>query len=199
MKALRFNSFGNLSELRLEEVPTPRASTGEVLIQIRAASINPSDAKNVLGKMIGTTLPRTPGRDFAGVIVEGPSDMVGQEVWGCGGDIGFTRDGAHAEYLLLPAAGVRSKPKSLSLEEAAAAGLTFITAYHGLIEIADVRAGEILVVTGATGGVGSSVIQIAKWTGARVIAVDRHPIDSKVKELYRIDYTIDSSAENIVN
>lgn len=66
MKALRFDKFGDLSVLRIEEVPIPVPASGEVLVKVHAASVNPSDVKNVEGKMEGTTLPRTPGRDFAG-------------------------------------------------------------------------------------------------------------------------------------
>ena len=88
MQALRFDRFGPISELHLVDVPRPATgATDDVLVEVLAASINPSDVKNVQGKMIGTTLPRIPGRDFAGVIVEGPSILIGAEVWGAGGDI----------------------------------------------------------------------------------------------------------------
>jgi len=96
MRALRFHEFGAFDKLKVEAIPDPQPKPAEVVVRIRAASLSPSDAKNVLGRMEGTTLPRTPGRDFAGVVVNGPSQMIGSEVWGTGGDIGFTRDGAHA-------------------------------------------------------------------------------------------------------
>ena len=92
MQALRFHAFGAFDKLQVETIPDPRPGAGEVVVRVRAASVNPSDAKNILGRMEGTTLPRTPGRDFAGVVVDGPSSMIGAEVWGTGGDIGFTRD-----------------------------------------------------------------------------------------------------------
>lgn len=98
MKALRFSSFGNLSGLRVEDLPTPVPGPGEVLVKVQAASVNPSDVKNVLGKFPLTTLPRIPGRDLAGVIVAGDPKRIGEEVWAAGGDIGFTRDGSHAEF-----------------------------------------------------------------------------------------------------
>src|SRR6202453_3347720 len=142
MQALRFHEFGSFDKLRVEAIPDPQPKPGEVVVRIRAASLNPSDAKNVLGRMEGTILPRTPGRDFAGVVVDGPSAMIGAEVWGTGGDIGFTRDGTHAELLVLPVAGVRPKPKHLTFEEAAAVGVNFVTAWIGLVEIAGFREGE---------------------------------------------------------
>jgi NADPH:quinone reductase-like Zn-dependent oxidoreductase len=72
------------------------------LVRTMAASINPSDVKNVAGAMKQTTLPRTPGRDFAGVVEAGPAEWIGASVWGTGGDTGFTRDGTHAEMIAVP-------------------------------------------------------------------------------------------------
>ena len=118
MRALRFHKSGALSNARVEEVPKPAPGPGEVLVRVRAAAVNPSDVKNVQGGFPQTTLPRTPGRDFAGVVEEGPPDWVGREVFGTGGGLGFTRDGSHAEYLAVPAEGVVEKPALLSFEEA---------------------------------------------------------------------------------
>jgi NADPH:quinone reductase-like Zn-dependent oxidoreductase len=168
MKALRFERFGAFQDvLQVREVDRPVPGPGEVLVKVAAAAINPSDTKNVLGRMEGTTLPRTPGRDFAGVLEDG------SEVWGSGGDIGFTRDGTHAEFTVVPRAGIAPKPKSLSMAEAAGVGTAFITAYQGLVVVADVKPGEWVLVTGAKGSVGGAVIQLATWKGARTIAVDR--------------------------
>src|SRR5579872_6867735 len=155
MRALRFHEFGDISNLRVENLPDPAPRDGEVTVRVRAACVNPSDAKNVQGKMEGTTLPRTPGRDFAGVIVDGPASLRSMEVWGTGGDVGFTRDGSHAEFIIIPAAAAAPKPKNLSFEEASCVGTNFVTAYEGLVNRAKVQAGETVLVTGARGGVGS--------------------------------------------
>ncbi len=188
MQALRFHEFGHFDKLRLETLPDPHPGPNELVVRIRAASLDPSDAKNVLGRMVGTTLPRTPGRDFAGIVVHGPVNTIGAEVWGTGGDVGFTRDGAYAELLVVPVAGVRPKPKNLSFEEAAAAGTNFVTAWIGLVETAHFRSGEIALVTGAAGGVGSAVTQIAKWKGGRTIGLDRMPMPSESRAAYGIDH-----------
>ena len=83
MKALRFSNFGDVSAvLHIEEVPMPALEPGEVLVEVHAASINPSDVKNVQGKMKQTTLPRTPGRDLAGIVVAGDKKMLGKQVFG---------------------------------------------------------------------------------------------------------------------
>ncbi|HEV2274547.1 MAG TPA: zinc-binding alcohol dehydrogenase family protein [Acidobacteriaceae bacterium] len=178
MHALRFHQFGDLKNLQLEQIGDPVVSPDEVLIQVRAASINPSDVKNVQGRMQGTTLPRTPGRDFAGVVVDGPPHLRGVEVWGSGGDAGFTRDGSHAEFMVIPAAAAVAKPAALSFEQAACVGVNFVTAYEGLIARARIQTDEILLVTGARGGVGNAALQLGQAAGAKVIAVDRKPLNA---------------------
>ena len=196
MKALRFSSFGDVSVLHVEELPTPVPGPDEVLVQLHAAAINPSDAKNVQGKMKQITLPRTPGQDFAGVVIAGDKKIIGQEVWGTGGDIGFTRDGSHAEYIVIPKRGARSKPKSLSMVEAASVGRNYVTAYFGLVQKAQMKEGETVLVTGASGGVGSSVIKIAKSKAARVIAVYRQaPEPEKARQL-GIDLALSSPSDD---
>lgn len=173
MRALVLDHFGPPSVLALKDVPTPAAAADHILVRVAAAGINPSDVKNVQGFFPSTTLPRVPGRDFAGTVVDGPRELIGAEVWGSGGDIGFTRDGSHAEFLLLPRGAFQRKPARLSFAEAAAAGVPFITAWSALIEAAQLKPGETVVVTGANGAVGSAALQIARWQGARVIAVVR--------------------------
>ncbi len=194
MQALRFHEFGGFEKLKVESLRDPQAKPGEVVVRVRAASLNPSDAKNVLGRMQGTTLPRTPGRDFSGVVVSGPPHMIGTEVWGTGGDVGFTRDGTHAELLVLPLAGVRPKPKNLTFEEAAAAGVNFVTAWIGLVETAVFRGGETVLVSGAAGGVGSAVTQIARWKGGRTIGVDIRPMSQERQKEYGADHFLIADA-----
>jgi NADPH:quinone reductase len=137
-----------------------------------AASINPSDVKNVAGAMRQTTPPRIPGRDFAGVVEVGPSEWIGAEVWGTGGDAGFTRDGTHAEMLAVPVASLRRKPETLSFDEAASVGVNYVAAWCG-IEAAGLKPGETVLLIGAGGGVGSAAAQIARRLGARVIGADK--------------------------
>jgi NADPH:quinone reductase len=176
MRAAYITAFSkSLEHLRVEAVPDPIATRGEVKIKIQAASVNPSDVKNIQGKMDGTTLPRIPGRDFAGIVVDGPTSLLGTEVWGTGGDTGFTRDGSHAEFIVVPVEAVTPKPHSLSFEQAACVGVNFITAYLGLVTRAQLQPGEALLVTGARGGVGSAVLQLGQSLNARLIAVDRKP------------------------
>ncbi|HEX4193878.1 MAG TPA: zinc-binding alcohol dehydrogenase family protein, partial [Stellaceae bacterium] len=119
---------------------------------------------------------RVPGRDYAGTVVHGPAEWIGAEVWGTGGEIGYSVDGSHAELLAVPVASLRRKPKALSLEQAAAIGIAYLAAWLGLVEYAQLTSGETLLVTGAGGGVGGAVAQIGKWRGARIIGVDQRQL-----------------------
>ena len=173
MRAIRFDRFGDPAVLELAEVAAPTADAMTAVVRVMAASINPSDVKNVAGAMAQTTLPRIPGRDFAGVVEAGPAEWVGAEVWGTGGDTGFTRDGTHAELIGVPVASLRRKPNVLSFDEAASVGVNYLAAWCGL-DVAGLKAGETVLLIGAGGGVGSAAAQIARRLGARVIGVDRH-------------------------
>jgi len=152
-------------------MPVPKA--GEVLVKVYAAAINPSDPKNVLGKMAETRPPRVPGRDFAGRVVSGDPHWEGKSVLGTGGDLGFGRDGSHAEFVAVPVEGLVEMPPELSYEEAAAIGLAYLTAFAAVVRTGAVKCGETVLVTGTTGAVGSAAARIAAWKGARVLGTVR--------------------------
>lgn len=192
MRAVVIREFGDPEKARLEDVPDPRAVVGEALVKVLAAGINPSDLKNIEGAMAGTTLPRIPGRDFAGVVAKGPRELEGRIVWGTGGDVGFTRDGSHAEYLLVPAAALVEKPAKLATEAAGAVGLTFITAWSALVTAAAVGDGDTALILGAAGGVGSAAVQIARMQGARVIAGVRGGNQAKQAAELGADFVVDT-------
>jgi NADPH:quinone reductase len=173
MRALRFTEFGGPDVLHVTDLPDPTGTPAEAVIRVEAASVNPSDMKNVAGGMDWTVLPRTPGRDFAGVVVNGPPEWQGVAVWGTGGDTGFTRDGSHAELMSVPVAALVRKPERLSFDEASAVGVNFVVAWYGAVETAQLAAGETVAIFGVSGGVGGAVAQIARAIGAKVIGVDR--------------------------
>jgi NADPH2:quinone reductase len=168
MKALRFSEFGPPSVLRIEEIAVPEPEEGESLIQVKAAAINPSDFKNVSGHFKETTLPRTPGRDFAGVVVKG-KNHAGEEIWGSAPRLGVVRDGSHAEYVVVPDETLSLKPNSLSMAQAAAIGVPFVTAWASVVSAANIQPGETILIVGAAGAVGQAATQIANWKQARVI------------------------------
>jgi NADPH:quinone reductase-like Zn-dependent oxidoreductase len=148
-------------------------AANEVLIEIRAAAVNPSDVKAATGLMPYAIFPRTPGRDYAGVIIDGPSGTIGREVFGSSGDLGIRRDGSHASHLAVEADAVVEKPKGISFEEAAGIGVPFVTAMEGFRRAGIASAGETVLVMGVNGKVGQAAAQIASWHGAHVIGVVR--------------------------
>jgi NADPH:quinone reductase len=169
MKALRFYQFGTPSVLHIEEVAQPEPDSGEVLVQIQAAAINPSDVRNVAGQFPATTLPRTPGRDFSGVVVGGPR-YEGKQVWSSAPGLGITRDGVHAEYAVVPAECLSLLPVNLTPQQASVIGVPFITAWVAVNRAAKLQAGETILIVGAPGAVGQAATQIALLQKARVLA-----------------------------
>lgn len=174
-KALRVcETSPDLDNLKIDlvDVAIPKPGPGQVLVEIVAAGVNPSDVKASLGHMPHAVWPRTPGRDFGGVVREGPSAMVGLEIWGGGGELGITQDGSHAKWMVLDQKAVRAKPANFSMEEAGSIGVPFITAYEGLREAGGVQPTDVVLVCGGNGKVGQAAIQLATMAGARVFAVE---------------------------
>jgi NADPH:quinone reductase len=170
MKALRFERYGPPSVLRIAEVPLPVLAPGEVLVQVKASSLNPSDVGTVAGRF-HSQLPMTPGRDYAGVVVDGGA-WTGKQVWGSGAGFGTTRPGAHAEFVAVPSSWLSEKPQSLNMEQAATVGVPYLAAWQSLVVAGHLQKGERLLISGASGSVGSAAIQIAHWKGASVLAAD---------------------------
>jgi NADPH2:quinone reductase len=147
----------------------------DVLVEIRAAAVNPSDVKAAIGMMPYAVFPRTPGRDYAGVVIDGPESLMGAEVFGSSGDLGIRRDGSHASHLVVEAAAVVIKPANITLAEAAGIGVPFVTALEGFRRAGMPKPGETVLIMGLNGKVGQAAAQIATWRGARVIGVVRKP------------------------
>ena len=142
-------------------------------MEVRAAGVNRSDVAAAMGRMPQAVWPRTPGRDWAGVVAEGPSDLIGREVFGAGGDLGITRDGTHASHLVVHRDAMVEKPATLTLEEAGALGVPFVTALEGFHRAGMPQPGDVVLVTAVNGMVGQAAAQIAAMRGARVFGVTR--------------------------
>lgn len=155
------------------EPQTLTRGSNDVLIEVEAAAVNPSDVKAATGLMPYAVFPRTPGRDYAGVVVDGPAGTIGREVFGSSGDLGIRRDGTHATHLVVEADAVMEKPKTMSWEEAAGIGVPFVTAMEGYRRAGVPKPRETVLVFGVNGKVGQAAVQIATWRGARVIGVVR--------------------------
>src|SRR3982075_1121978 len=168
-------------------------AANELLIEVKAAAVNPSDVKAATGLMPYAVFPPPPGRDCAGVVVDGPADWIGREVFGSSGDLGIRRDGTHATHLAVEADAVVEKPKNLSWEEAAGIGVPFVTAMEGFRRAGMPKPGEVVLVMGVNGKVGQAAVQIASWHGARVIGVVRKAESYEGHANAKVD-VIDASA-----
>lgn len=176
MKALYIDSYGDLSVMKLGELPRPGVGSGEVLVEVRATSVNPIDWKIRRGDykfLTGRSFPKVLGGDVAGVVVEvGPGEKrlsPGDTVYGFV-PIYKRRPGALAELVSVPTKHLRRKPEGLSFEHAAALPGAALTALNGLRQCGPLDGRRVLV-NGATGGVGHFAVQIAKARGATVSAV----------------------------
>lgn len=209
MRAAVFSEFGSPDVVRVQDVPVPDPGPGEVRIKVGASSLNHLDLWVRRGLPIETPMPHIGGSDIAGTVdalgagVTGVADGIRVVVdpslaydWYHGQDqgpgfesrslrlLGEHTQGGFAEYALVPADNLLALPDSVSFEVAAAAGLVFVTAWRGLMTRARLRAGERVLVTGASGGVSTAAIQIAKMAGAQVYAVTSGPENvARVKAL----------------
>ncbi|MBO1541049.1 zinc-dependent alcohol dehydrogenase family protein [Pseudomonas sp. OA65] len=181
--------------LIVRSITRPVPGKGQVLIKVHAAGINPLDTKIAAGggAHARQPLPAVLGIDLAGTVVErgeGVYDFApGDEVFGMAGGIGGAQ-GALAEYIAVDARLIALKPRSLSMREAAALPLAFITAWEGLVDRANVRVGQQVLIHGGAGGVGQMAVQIASARGAQVYATgSAHSLDF-IRELgaSAIDY-----------
>ena len=172
MKAVRYDDYGDVDVLYLAEVPRPAPGPGQVLIEVKAAGINPGEAKIRAGELRGrwpSTFPSGQGSDLAGVVAELGSGVTNVEV----GDeiIGWvdTRS-SQAEFAVVEAANVTPRPSELSWEEAGGLFVVGATAY-AMVAAVSIAPGDVVVVSGAAGGVGSLAVQLAKLAGATVIGL----------------------------
>jgi NADPH:quinone reductase-like Zn-dependent oxidoreductase len=202
MKAVRIHAYGDRSVLRYEDAPKPEIKSGEALVRIVAASINPVDWKvreGYLKAMVPHVFPLTLGWDFSGIIEAIGEDASGFQI----GDAVFcrpaiARDGAYAEYIAVKTNELAAKPKTISHVEAAAIPLAGITAWESLVRVGELSAGQTALIHAGSGGVGSFAIQIAKSRGARVVATTSTANVALVRSL-GADEVIDYRTQNFAD
>jgi NADPH:quinone reductase-like Zn-dependent oxidoreductase len=192
MRAVRLHDYGGPDKLVLEEVPRPQPGQGQVLLHVRAAGVNPADWKIGRGafkQFSPLQFPWTPGIEAAGVVESVGPDVKsfkrGQEVYG-------VLSGAYAEYAVVKESDIQLKPAGVSFEEAAAVPVGALTAWAAVINTANVRAEQHVLVHGGAGGVGGFAVQLAHWKGAHVIATASAANTDFVRSLGAesvIDYT----------
>ena len=217
MKAIRLHEFGGPEVLRYEEAPIPELKPGEVLVRVHAVGINPPDWYLREGyKMLppewrpSVPFPIIPGTDVSGVVQAVATDVqgfsVGDEVFGMIRFPGFGESAAYGEYVAAPASDLALKPAGIDHVHAAGAPMAGLTAWQFLIDLghdhpnplqAEMHRtvpleGKTVLINGAAGGVGHFALQLAKWKGARVIAVASGAHEAFLRELGAddfIDYT----------
>lgn len=199
MKAIYIQEHGAVDNLTAVEIAKPPLRSGQVLVKVEAAGINPSDVVSVEGRFPGSVLPRVVGRDFAGTVVDGPTELIGIKVWGTGGDLGVSRNGTHAEYVVIPEQAVLRRPKNISVEQAAAVGVPFVTAFSALVSLGHLKAGEWVLVSGAAGAVGQAAIQIAHAKGAHIIALVKDATQNWVSDSGEVQAIAQSDRGHLAN
>lgn len=219
MKAITLANFGGIEQLKINDIPTPQIKEGEVLVQVKAISINPVDVKTRAGSGVAGLLkdiqPIILGWDITGIISASASPLFkeGDEVFGM---VNFPGHGsAYAEYVAAPATHLALKPKNISFEDAVAATLAALTAWQAFHLHAQLKKGDKVLIHAASGGVGHFAVQLAKAAGAYVIGTssaankdfvlsmgaDEH-IDYRAvrfeEVLHDIDFVLDTYGEDYV-
>jgi NADPH:quinone reductase-like Zn-dependent oxidoreductase len=170
MRTVHFYTYGGPEQLVVEQVPRPEPQVGEVLVRVYAAGVNPIDwkiRKGFFKDVRSVPLPFTPGSELAGTIEAlGPgvtAFKIGQAVYG------REAKGAYADFAVVPADSLAYKPHNISFDQAASVPIGARTAWMALFSLADLQAGQQVLVHGAAGGVGNYAVQLARWKGAHVI------------------------------
>jgi NADPH:quinone reductase-like Zn-dependent oxidoreductase len=194
MKAVRIHNYGGPEVLRFEDVPRPTPGSGELLIKVHAAAVNPVDGKIRAGSMkdiFPLVLPFIPGWDVSGVVETTGSGVTkfkkGEEVYA---RPDLSRNGAYAEYVVVKEAETALKPRSVDHVHSAAIPIVASTAWQALFDHAALGNEQRILIHGASGGVGSFAVQLAKWKGAYVIGTASTENQAFLREL-GVDEAID--------
>jgi NADPH:quinone reductase-like Zn-dependent oxidoreductase len=195
MRAVLLSETGGPEVLRVEEVPLPEPQDGEVLIRVRAVSVNPIDWKQRRG-LAPKQLPAVLGNDVSGTVERSRAEgfVEGEDVFG------FAPGGGYAEYAACPASAIAKKPPALDHAQAAAIPISGLTAWQALFDRGGLTSGQTLLVAGAAGGVGHMAVQLGRHAGARVIgtgsARNREFVLGLGAEQY-VDYASQDVAEEV--
>jgi len=203
MKAIRAHAFGGPEVLQLDDVDDPSPGAGEVVIDVKAAGVNPADTYMRGGAYaIVPDLPYTPGGDAAGVISaigDGVTKFkVGDRVF-AGVAVGFRMQDCYAEKVLRKADDVVALPDSVGFAEGAALGVPYATAHYGLFSRGGAKAGETVFIHGASGSVGTAAIQLAKRAGLTVIGSGGSERGRKLVLDEGADHAVDHTAEGYID
>ena len=195
MKAIRVYAHGGPEVLKLEEQPRPTPGSEQVLIRIHAAGVNPVDTYIRAGAYSISNLPYTPGFD-AGGVVEAVGEKVSRFKVGDRVYTSATVTGTYAEYGVAEASTVHPLPAAISFAQGAALGVPYATAYRALFQKANARAGETVLIHGASGGVGTAAVQLARAAGLIVIGTTSSPEGEKLVRESGAHHVLNHSSSN---
>lgn len=204
MKAAIYHRYGGSEVLRYEDVQRPTPAAGQVLVKVAGTSFNPVDAGirgGYLSEVYTVTFPHVPGVDVAGTVAETGAGVTG---WNVGdavvGFLPMDADGAAAEYVIAPAEVLAAAPRTVALADSAALPTVGLTAWQALFDVAELHAGQTILINGAGGAVGGYAVQLAKGAGAVVTATAKPAAADRLRGYGAdrltgyIDYPADSSA-----
>src|SRR6201997_1553717 len=203
MKAVTISKYGDESVLTYANIERPKPKSDEVLVHNSAAAVNPVDWKirDGLGEMFGLKLPIVLGCEIAGTIEAVGSEVrefhVGDPVYGY---VSLQRNGGYAEYTIAKPDEIAPKPESLDFDRVAAVAVGALTSWQGIFDTANLQDGQRILITGASGGVGSMAVQLAKAKGAFVIATASGKNEEFVRNLGAdefVDYTREKFEERV--
>ncbi|HET7325238.1 MAG TPA: NADPH:quinone reductase [Halococcus sp.] len=202
MHAVRFHEYGGPDVLEIDEIDTPEPASGEVLVEVRAAGVNPVDTYFREGSYEPFELPMIPGGDFAGSVAgvgEGVEEFTeGDRVYGTA--LGQNHQGSYAEYATVPTDRLVHLPEDVDMTAAGGAGVVAVTAWRALVDHASLEPGETCLIHGGSGGVGHAAVQIAAATGAHVITTAAPDYNDRLHELGAdvvLDYSRDDLADAV--
>lgn len=202
MKAIYFEEYGPADVLRYGEQPTPTPKADQILVRVHASSVNPIDWKVRAGSMwlfTGQSFPKIPGRDVAGTVAAVGDNVTrfqpGDRVFGMPDGVG----GANAEYALLPHEAAAFIPEKLSFEEAAAVPLGALTALQALRDKGQLLSGDRVLINGASGGVGTFAVQLAKALGAGEVTGVCGPDNAELVRSLGADRVLDHHEHDFTN
>lgn len=192
MKALTTVSFGETPEMRIEERSIPNVRPGFTLVRIHAATVNPLSQLVRSGLVEQATAPLVLSNDGAGTVVEGGSIAPGTPVAiHGGGELGITEDGLQQEWALVEDRRLTPLPKNMSLDEGAALPINYVTAWQAMTRAAQVRTGQVVLISGASGSVGHALIEVARVLGLRPIGI--------VSSAGKAERALSSGAEAVID
>ena len=202
MKVMIIKEIGATDVFQLAEKEKPVAKSGHMVVAVKATSVNPLDTMlRSIELPWSTNLPEILHGDVAGIVTEVGTNVsdfnVGDEVYGMAGGVNGI-DGALAEYMLVDARLMAKKPKTLTMKQAAALPLVSITAYEALVDKMKVKAGDNVLIHGATGGVGHIAVQLAKVLGANVTST-YSPANKALAKTLGADNLVDYTSETVTD